>query len=153
MRILLALTFLLAVPALAQDDGAAAVPLRPLTYPKDTKLTAPPVANFRKLFVDPATFAAGLKPDAPPASSAAPGSLPATGTLLVTNDRMSQAQVAINDVKVGVIGPMTIGSVSPVRSGSYRVTITWLNGFSQTTEVGTTTAPAPGAYGGPAPTP
>ena len=157
MRPLLALILLLGLPASASDSS---VPLRPLTYPLDGKLSEGPIAHFRSLYVDPATFVAGLKPVAPPTAPAraaanTPGGVastaintPPTGDLLVLNDRGSPGEVAINGEKVGQIGPYVYGVVGPVPSGSYAVTITWPNGLSLTHQVSTTNGPAPGAWGG-----
>lgn len=160
MRALIAIPLLFCLTADAADHS---VPLRPLTYPLDGKLSDPPIAHFRKLYVDPAAFVGSLKPVAPPSVSAAatantPGGVsataintPPTGNLLVLNDRGSPAEVAINGTKVGQIGPSVYGVVGPVPSGSYKVTITWSNGLSLTSDVATTNSPAPGAWGGPPP--
>ena len=157
VRALIAIPLLFCLTANAKDTT---VPLRPLTYPLDGKLSDAPIAHFRKLYVDPATFVASLKPSAPPSVPAAatantPGGVsataintPPTGNLLVLNDRGSPADVAINGTKVGQIGPSVYGVVGPVPSGTYQVTITWSNGLSLTSDVATTTAPPPGAWGG-----
>ena len=157
MRPLLALLLLFGLSAAASDSS---VPLRPLTYPLDGKLSEGPVAHFRALYVDPAAFVAGLKPVAPPAMPSeavanTPGGVaataintPPTGNLLVLNDRGSPAEVSVNGVKVGQIGPYVYGVIGPVLSGSYAVMITWPNGLSLTLNVPTSNGPAPGAWGG-----
>lgn len=160
MRLLLAITLLFSLTASAEDGS---VPLRPMTYPLDGKLSDPPIAHFRKLYVDPAAFVGSLKPVAPPSISAGatantPGGVsataintPPTGNLLVLNDRGSPAEVSINGAKVGQIGPYVYGVVGPVPSGNYQVTITWPTGYSQTQDVKTSNGPTPGAWGGPPP--
>lgn len=165
---LLPLALFLASPALASD-----LPLRPLTYNLDPKLSQGAISNFRELYVDPDTFVRSATPTTPPhvepvqpAPVPAVGSegqaagpvtttatnAPPTGTLLVTNDRGSWATVTINGTKVGKVGPQIVGVIGPVSSGTYTVALTWANGLTQTYDVATTNGPTPGAFGGPPPT-
>ena len=165
---LLPLALFLAQPALAAD-----LPLRPLTYNLDPKLSQGAIANFRELYVDPDAFVKSVQPATPPkaapvtpppveqaptADGAAPPApavtatavnVPPTGMLLVTNDRGSWATVTINGTKVGKVGPQIVGVLSLVASGTYTVALTWANGLTQTYDVDTTYGSAPGAFGGP----
>lgn len=80
MVLALALALLLTGPSFAQD-----VPLRPLTYSLDPKLSEGPIANFLELYVNPETFVKELKAAKPPAppvvevSTEAPGEAPSEG--------------------------------------------------------------------------
>lgn len=166
---LLALALLLAPVTFAQD-----VPLRPVTYNLDPKLSAGPIANLLELYVDPESFVRDLKaakPPAPPEPVPTPAvegappvgpdgqpALPAiqttvftppAGHLLLLNDRGSWADVTVNGTKIGKIGPYIYGVISPAPAGTYAVTFTYANGFVHADEVETTYGAIPGAFGGP----
>lgn len=159
---LLAFALLIADPALAQD-----MPLRPLTYNLDPKLTEGACANFRELYVDPASFVASLKPARPPtmaspaltstagaspdAGVATAVNAPPTGTLFIVNDRGSWAEVAVNGTRLGKIGPYIVGTVGPVPSGGYTVDLTYSNGYTFSADVATSNKATCGAFGGPIP--
>ncbi len=162
MKFGLALALLCSTAALAQD-----VPLRPITYNLDPKLSEGAVANFLELYVDPDTFVREVVPAKPPEAAPVPAPSaegategqpapmatavisPPTGTLLVLNDRGSWADVTVGGTKVGKIGPHVWGVIGPVRSGTYAVSLTYANGYVFQDEVKTTNGPAPGAFGGP----
>lgn len=167
---LLAIALLVAAPVFASD-----VPIRPLTYNMDPKLSDAPVANLLELYVDPDAFVRDLKPARPPqlpavpvaptgeAPAAGPEGTPAplpatapmvppTGNLLLLNERGSWAVVSVNGTKVGKIGPYIVGVVGPVPSGGYDVSFTWANGLTLTYAVDTNNQPTPGAFGGKPPT-
>lgn len=147
----LALTLLVSAPCLAQD-----VPLRPLTYSLDPKLSAGPIANFLELYVDPESFVRDLKAAKPPTAAAPAVETPAatavntppTGLLLVLNDRGSWADVSVNGAKVGKIGPHIYGVIGPVPSGTYELSLSYANGYVWNGEAVTSNEDAPGAFGG-----
>jgi outer membrane protein OmpA-like peptidoglycan-associated protein len=56
---------------------------------------------------------------------------PKTGSLLITNDAMTWAEIAVNGTKVGVVGPLTEAAVHGLRSGLYDIALTHPTGFTK----------------------
>lgn len=142
---------------------ASSTGLRPDVFPVDPALTWLGIENFRKLYVDPATFAKTLTPTAlpqlpaairleglsdGPAISTGP-SFPPTAALVLPNERNGWAEVAVNGARVGVIGPLTVGAIHNVRSGAYSVTMTYADGFTDTLSLSTSHLAGPLVPGGP----
>jgi hypothetical protein len=110
-------TLLLALAALAAD-----LPKRPTTYPVDTRLSKGAAESFRELYVSPDALAAALPP-------AQPG--PATkADLRIENTMTAWTTIAVGDVQVGVLGPLTDALIHDVAAGVYDVTFTLPNGWS-----------------------
>jgi hypothetical protein len=130
-------------PAMAAD---ASMPSRPTIYPVDDLLSNGSVENFREVYVDPKAVVTSLSPvKAPsiPGANVAPAvgpSVPPTGVLPVINEMSSWAEIAVNDTKIGVIGPLTNGAIHGLRSGVYNVSFTIMNGYTETLEVQTVLA-------------
>ena len=83
-----------------------------------------------------------------PAISTGP-SFPPTAALVLPNDRNGWAEVAVNGTKVGVIGPLTVGAIHNVRSGTYSVTMTYSDGFTDALSLSTSHLEGPLVPGGP----
>jgi hypothetical protein len=151
---------LLIVLGAAQASSTA---LRPEVFPVNPALTWLGIENFRKLYVDPATFAKTLTPTAlpqlpatirleglsdGPAISTGP-SFPPTAALVLPNERNGWAEVAVNGTRVGVIGPLTVGAIHNVKSGTYSVTMTYADGFTDALSLSTSHLEGPLVPGGP----
>lgn len=117
--------------------------VRPDTYQPSPGLTTGAIEQFRQLLVDPAAPAANLVPFAPLQASLAadqPASAvfsPPTGDLVIANEHSAWARVRVGDMDIGILGPLTSGTLHDMKSGVYTVTMTYPNGFTLTEMVGT----------------
>ena len=68
--------------------------------------------------------------------------------LPIFNDSSSWAEVEVNDIKVGVIGPLTNGSIHGIPSGDYDVQLTIMTGYSFTRSISTVEQIGPISPGG-----
>jgi len=130
--VILLLVSLLA-PASAEDPS---LPYRPTTYVVDDTLTTGAVENFRSLAGDPTALPGTLNPK--PVAPAADGSVTRTfgkHSLPVQNRSSSYADISVNGVKVGRIGPLTVGAIHGVKPGVYSVAFRLQDGSVEEREV------------------
>lgn len=123
----------LLAPALAEDPS---LPYRPTTFVVDDTLTTGAVENFRTLAGDPTALAGTLTPKAAP--PAADGTVTRTfgkHSLPVQNRSSSYADISVNGVKVGRIGPLTVGAIHGVKPGVYTVAFRLQDGSVEEREV------------------
>jgi hypothetical protein len=120
------------------------------TYPENPGLTTGLVERFRKVFVDPSALSSTLAPAAPLAAAAAAPAAGESWDLRILNDRTGKANIAINKVAIGELGPIETGVIHGLKPGAYDVSFEYLNGYSMTRRIVTTpAAPAkPAAHEG-----
>lgn len=85
-----------------------------------------------------------LGEDAPPATT----STSKTGSLLITNEAMTFADVTVNGIKIGVIGPLTEAALHGLPSGLYDVGFIHPTGFTYYRSQHTGTVNSPIVPGG-----
>jgi hypothetical protein len=166
-----ALILLTILQAQAQPD--ANLPMRPTTFVVDDRISNGSIENFREIYAEESALVSQIGAAATPAEAPAPplaeeddttatpadtGSdnpavkpvvKPTTLSVLpVFNDSSSWAEVVINDIKVGVIGPLTNGSIHGIPSGNYDVQLTIMNGYSFTRSISTVDQIEPISPGG-----
>jgi hypothetical protein len=83
-------------------------------YGVNPGLTTGAVSGFRTLYASAESLVASLKPAA---------AITAGGVhvLEIENTALSSVDVTVNDTKVGVLGPLTIGRIHDVGAGEYNV--------------------------------
>lgn len=103
------------------------------TFDLDPLYTKAPFSGLESLVVEPATAQAQLQPMAATDlktlekldSVAAPGSR----TLAFTNPASNWAEVSVNALPIGIIGPYATMSLAGLRPGSYHVSLKFPTGF------------------------
>ena len=90
-------------------------------YAKDPQFTKAPFEGLERLYVDPATTVAQVKPlAAAPAGERSPD--PAgTGAVVYTNPMGQWAELSVNGVKVGTIGAFATCHLAGFGAGWYQV--------------------------------
>jgi outer membrane protein OmpA-like peptidoglycan-associated protein len=73
---------------------------------------------------------------------------PKTGSLVISNDAMTWAEVSVNGSKVGVVGPLTDAALHGLNTGLYDVAITHPTGFTHYQAVRTQSLNGPIVPGG-----
>lgn len=73
---------------------------------------------------------------------------PKTGSLVISNDAMTWAEVTVNGTKVGVVGPLTDAALHGLNTGLYDVAITHPTGFTYYQAVRTQSLNGPIVPGG-----
>jgi hypothetical protein len=130
MRTLLAaLALVAAAPAVAGTHVG--------TFENDGAYTKAPIAGLYSAAADGAVIVASLKPAAAPfpataehvRNEAAPGS---DVMVAFTNPASNWADLSINGVAVGVIGPYNTVRLSGVPTGAYVFTLTFASGYTRT---------------------
>jgi hypothetical protein len=109
------------------------------TYPENPGLTTGLVERFRHVLVDPTTLATALSPAAPLGASANTGT-DAPCDLQIVNDRTGKANVSVNKVAIGELGPLETGVIHGLKAGAYDVSFEYLNGYSLNRRIVTTPA-------------
>jgi hypothetical protein len=122
---------LFCTPALADD------PYQPVgdnafgPYAVNPGLTTGTISGFRTLYASAESLTGSLKP----AAAATAGG---THVLEIENTALSSVDVTVNDTKVGMLGPLTIGRIHDVGAGEYRVKMGHTTGYVQDITVKTT---------------
>ena len=93
-------------------------------YETNAAFTDSPVAGFRELHASADSLRSSLKPAE---ATEAQG----VQILSIENTALSSVTVTVNDIKVGILGPLTIGRVTDVPAGSYQILLGHPNGFQQ----------------------
>jgi len=121
---------LFCTPAIAEDpyEGEGDNTFGP--YAVNPDLTKGALSGFRQLHASAETLLGSLKPAAAVATSG-------THVLEIENTALSSVEVLVNDTKVGILGPLTIGRIQDVGAGSYNVVMTHTTGYKQAIKVDT----------------
>jgi len=123
MRLALLLAFV-AGPAVAGTH----VP----TFEPDPAYTKAPIAGLRSLVADPAVLVARLGPSSEVPATAERVKNAAADGLSFTNPASNWADLTINGVAIGNIGPYSTVQVSGVAAGPYVLTLTFASGYVRT---------------------
>ena len=102
------------------------------TFVVDPAYTKPPFAGMEQLFVDPAATQAQLKPLAERPTAEKVADTPGVGKLIFTNPMSQWAEVTLNGIKVGIIGPYATCTFDGVGAGWYTLEAKVSTGFART---------------------
>ena len=100
-------------------------------YAVNPDLTEGALSGFRRLHASAETLLGSLKPAEAVATSG-------IHVLEIENTALSSVEVLVNDTKVGILGPLTIGRIQDVGAGSYNVVMIHTTGYKQAIPVSTT---------------
>jgi hypothetical protein len=118
-------------PAFAEDPYQAEGNNAFGPYAVNPALTEGAVSGFRTLHASAETLLKSLKPVEAVATSGA-------HILEIQNTALSSVEVTVNDTKVGVLGPLTIGRIQDVGAGKYNVVMLHTTGYKQALSLSTT---------------
>ena len=166
-----ALILLTVLQAQAQPD--ANLPMRPTTFVVDDRISTGSIENFRDIYAEEGALVSQIGATAKPVEAPAPEPVeeegadeapaeadagnpavkpvvqPSTVSVLpIFNDSSSWAEVEVNGIKVGVMGPLTNGAIHGVPSGAYDVQLTIMTGYSFTRSISTVDQIEPISPGG-----
>lgn len=102
------------------------------TFVVNPGYTKPPFAGMEQLFVDPAATLAQLKPMAERPAGEKPADAPGTGKLVFTNPMSQWAELTVNGIKVGIIGPYATCTFDGLGTGWYTLDAKVSTGFART---------------------
>lgn len=102
------------------------------TFVIDPSYTKPPFAGMEQLFVDPAATQAQLKPMAERPAGEKVVDAPGAGKLVFTNPMSQWAEVTVNGIKVGIIGPYATCTFDGMGAGWYALEAKVSTGFART---------------------
>ncbi len=90
-------------------------------FVKDPQYTKAPFEGMERLYVDPATTVAQVKPLAARPTGERVLDQPGTGKLVFTNPLNQWAELTVNGVKLGTIGPFATCNLEGFGAGWYQV--------------------------------
>lgn len=101
------------------------------TFVTDPAYTKAPFAGLERLYVDPATTVAQVKPlTAKPSAERVPDA-PGTHTVVFTNPMSAFGEVTVNGTKVGTVGPFATVHLEGFAAGWYQLDVTMTSGFAR----------------------
>lgn len=101
------------------------------TFVTDPAYTKAPFAGLERLYVDPATTVAQVKPLAAKPAGERVQDAPGTRTVVFTNPMSAFGEVALNGTSVGTVGPFATLRLEGFAAGWYQLDVTVTSGFSR----------------------
>ena len=101
------------------------------TFVTDPEYTKAPFAGLERLYVDPATTTAQLKPQAEKPRAESVVDTPGAGSLEFTNPMAQWGELSVNGTKVGTIGPFATAHLAGFAAGWYAVDVNVPTGYAR----------------------
>jgi len=101
------------------------------TFVNDPEYTKAPFAGLERLYVDPATTVAQVKPMASRPAAEKVKDAPGTHQVVFTNPMSAFGEVALNGTTVGTLGPFATIHLEGFAAGWYQLDVTMTSGFSR----------------------
>lgn len=102
------------------------------TFVIDPSFTKPPFAGMEQLYVDPTATQAQLKPVADRPTGEKAADAPGVGKLVFTNPMSQWAEITVNGVKIGILGPYGTCTFDGIGAGWYTLEAKVSTGFART---------------------
>jgi hypothetical protein len=106
------------------------------TFVNDPQYTPPPFAGLERLYIDPATTAAQVKPAADRPAGERVVDAPGTGSMVFTNPMSQWGEVTLRGatepgLKIGTIGPFATMKLDGFQAGFYTVDVWVTTGLTR----------------------